>query len=377
MHVRDSSGIYGAERVILTIGNRLDKNLFNFSLLCMQRADKSSQILGKHATDLGIDSVHFPTKGKFDSSSIKKMRTIFDIYDVDIVHSHDFKSDCYVLLASYGTNTKRISTAHGSTRDSFLKRLYLGFDENIIYRQMDRLVAVSESVAYDLRKRGLNKNKICVIQNGFDQDILNRQINTTNKENKLSIETEKTVFAIVGRLFPDKGHRFFLLALDKIVHKYPKVHALIIGDGPARKKIDDQIKKLRLDNFVTMCGVVSNMQAVYDRIDCLVIPSLTEGLPYVMLEAAANRVAVLSTAVGDIPQLIEDGKTGYLVEPGNVEELKDRLVRFLTKKDNISQMVENCYNVFEKKFSADRMVKETEDLYLSLFNMSRSPATQG
>ena len=121
-----------------------------------------------------------------------------------------------------------------------------------------------------------------------------------------------------------------------------------------------------------MCGVVNNMQAVYEHIDCLVIASLREGLPYVLLEAAANRVPVLATAVGDIPQLIEDGKTGYLVEPGNTEEIEDRMVRFLDKKDNIKQMVENCYNVFERKFSADRMVRETEDLYLSLFNMNRS-----
>jgi len=119
------------------------------------------------------------------------------------------------------------------------------------------------------------------------------------------------------------------------------------------------------------------MQAVYEHIDCLVIPSLREGLPYVLLEAAANRVPVLATAVGDIPQLIKDGKTGYLVEPGNIAEIEDRMVRFLTKKDNIKQMVENCYNVFERKFSADRMVRETEDLYLSLFDMNQRESTCG
>ena len=87
-----------------------------------------------------------------------------------------------------------------------------------------------------------------------------------------------------------------------------------------------------LENYVTMCGVVNNMQAVYERIDCLVIASLREGLPYVLLEAAANRVPIIATAVGDIPQLIEDGKTGYLVEPGNAAELEDRMLRFLNKK---------------------------------------------
>ena len=216
-----------------------------------------------------------------------------------------------------------------------------------------------------------------MIQNGFDQEIFKRQIKTSTNDNKLSIKNEKTVFAIVGRLFPDKGHRFFLQAFAQIIHDHPEVHALIIGDGPDGKSIKAWIRDLRLDNYVTMCGVVSNMQAVYQRMDCLVIPSLREGLPYVLLEAAANRVPVLATAVGDIPQLIEDGKTGYLVEPGNPDEIENRLTRFLSGKDNIKKMAVNCYKVFERKFSADRMVRETEDLYLSLFNMSRSPATQG
>ena len=377
IHVRDSSGIYGAERVIMTLGNGLDKDLFDFKLLCMKRSDIRSYILADNANTMGIKTLFLPTKGKFDWSAIIEMRNIFDKHNIDIVHSHDFKSDLYALLASYGKNIKRISTAHGSTRDSVIKRIYLEFDEHVIYRKMDRIVAVSESVAADLKKKGLKASKICIIQNGFDVQLLKQVYKTNNNLKCLSIDSDKTVFSIVGRLFPDKGHRFFLRALARVIRDYPKVHVLIIGDGPDRETISKQIEALRLNNFVTLCGVVNNMQEVYERIDCIVISSITEGLPYVLLEAAANRVPVLATAVGDIPQLIEDGKTGYLVEPGNIAEIEDRLIRFLKREDNIKKMTDNCYKVFKKKFSADRMVAETENLYLSLFNMSRSPATQG
>ena len=75
---------------------------------------------------------------------------------MDIVHSHDFKSDFYVMLASYGMKIKRIATAHGSTRDSVIKRIYLDLDENFVYRQMDRIIAVSEDVASGLKNKGLN-----------------------------------------------------------------------------------------------------------------------------------------------------------------------------------------------------------------------------
>ena len=369
MHVRDSSGIYGAERVILTLGNKLRKDTFDFKLLCMQRRVARSQILNSTASELGIDTINLPTRGKLDWSAIKRLRTVLENYNVDIVHSHDFKSDFYVMLASHGTNIKKIATAHGSTRDSIIKRVYLEIDENFIYRKMDRIVAVSDGVARGLKKKGIQQKQICVIKNGFDLELLKRQNNQAENKRNLHIRSDKTNFAIVGRLYPDKGHRFFLQAFAKTISVHPKAVLLIIGDGPARKSIEDQIKALGLENFVNMCGVVNNMQEVYERINCLVIPSLREGLPYVLLEAAANLVPVLATAVGDIPQLIEDGKTGYLVKPGSAVELEDRTGRFLSQKDNIKQMVENCYNLFKKKFSADRMVRETEDLYLSLFDV--------
>jgi len=372
MLVRDSSGIYGGERVILTLGKNLNRDVFDFKLLCMQRTDIQSQILANYATEMGIDTINLPVNGKFDWWAIKTLRAAFLNHDVDIAHSHDFKSDFYVMLASHGMDIKRIATAHGSTRDSLIKRIYLEFNENFVYRQLDRIIAVSDYVAGGLRNKCLNKNKICVVQNGLDLELFKKKHNKNGNQYSLNIISEKITFAIVGRLYPDKGHRFFLQAFAKIVREYPDTQVLIIGDGPDREPIADQVKTLGLENFVEMCGVVSNMQAVYERIDCLVIPSLREGLPYVLLEAAANRVPVLATTVGDIPQLIVDGKTGYLVEPGNSVELEDRLVRFLSQKDNMKQMVENCYNLFEKKFSADRMVKETENLYLSLFSMDQS-----
>jgi len=372
MHVRDSSGIYGGERVILTLGKNLNRDVFDFKLLCMQRSDIRSQILAKYSTEMGIDTINLPVNGKFDWWAIKKLRALFRNNDVDIVHSHDFKSDFYVMLASHRMNVKKITTAHGSTRDSIVKRIYLEINENFVYRKLDRIVAVSDSVAGGLKNIGIDPNKICVIQNGLDFELLKSKNNKSENDNGFFIHTGKKTFAIVGRLYPDKGHRFFLQAFAKIQREYPETKALIIGDGPDRESIADQIKALGLENFVTMCGVVNDMQAVYERIDCLVIPSLREGLPYVLLEAAANRVPVLATAVGDIPQLIEDGETGYLVEPGNSAELEHRMVQFLSKKDDIKKMVENCYNVFEQKFSADRMVKKTEDLYLSLFGMDHS-----
>lgn len=115
-----------------------------------------------------------------------------------------------------------------------------------------------------------------------------------------------------------------------------------------------------------MCGVRSDMQAIYEKIDCLVIPSLTEGLPYVLLEAMANQVPVLATTVGDIPKLIDDRNTGHLVAPGDADALAERMHELLNQTDKTSQIAEwGRQRVFEQ-FSAEQMVRRTEAMYLDL-----------
>jgi glycosyltransferase involved in cell wall biosynthesis len=107
---------------------------------------------------------------------------------------------------------------------------------------------------------------------------------------------------------------------------------------------------------------------VYDRINCLVIPSLTEGLPYVLLEAMAGKVPVIATAVGDIPALIQDRRSGFLVPPGDASSIAERMIEILDDPNGAREMAEYAYRNVVERFSAERMVRETERLYLEVMN---------
>lgn len=366
MHIRDSIGIYGAERVILTLGKNINRERYNFILLCMRRKDGRSEKLINRAQKCGIDVTPVNVNGKIDLGAIANMRKILKYNRISIIHTHDYKSDIYGLIASLNLGIKRVSTVHGSTRDSIKKKFYLFVTERFIHRYFNKLIAVSEDIYQYLGKFHHEPNRIEVVQNGIDFTLVSDEIQNEKAEDTFSFNKDQKIFAVIGRLFPDKGHRFFLEAFAEFSKDYPSTMAVIVGDGPNKDKIVKQLRKLNLIDRVRMCGVRADMKTVYDNIDFLLIPSLREGLPYVLLEAMAYKIPVLASAVGEIPHLIEDGVTGYLVRGGDVEGLVKKMKEMMDSPDKLKMMTGKAFSVVSERFSAERMVRNTEKIYSEL-----------
>lgn len=367
LHIRDSSGIYGGERVILTLGkNMVQRGQFEFSLLCMRRPDGRSEALISSAGNLGIPVHPVGVNGMLDPAAILQIRSFIRKNKVSLIHTHDFKSDFYGLWATLNLGVKRVTTAHGSTRDSPVKKLYLFLDEWLAYSSYDRVIAVSEELrGYLLRKR-VTLDKIVVIQNGLDIDLLSLNHDAADPPLPLVKRPGMRVFGVIGRLYPDKGQEEFLEAFAPIAAEGPDCYGVIVGDGPERENLAQLIGSLHLNGRAHLCGVRKNIKAIYSMIDFLVIPSFTEGLPYVLLEAMASGIPVLATAVGDIPLLIQDGVTGYLVPPGDRAAMNRRMRDLLTYPEQASSMAERARVIVEERYSASRMVEQTEQLYRSL-----------
>lgn len=359
VHLRDSSGLFGAERAILTLARHIDNQKFEFSLLCLKGEGQKVESLADAARNLGIHTQTVDATGRFDIRAILEIRKYIKNSDVKIIHSHDFKSNLYALLATLNTKIKRVNTAHGSTKESVLKRLYLYINDKIVCLFFDAVIVVSERLYGQLTNNCKYKDKFQVIQNGMD---LVAEENDS-ADIPLELPTEKKIFAVVGRIFPDKGHRYFLEAFSRLVEKRSDIAAVIVGDGPAGEDVSMQIEHLNLNGIVIMCGVRSDMKEIYKRIDYLIIPSLREGLPYVLLEAMLNRVPVVATPVGDIPLLVDDGKTGYLTEPGNVDELEEKMYALIANTSHTEKMADDAFAFVKKYYSANTMATSTEALY--------------
>lgn len=371
LHIRDSGGMFGGERVILTLGRNMDREVFDCSLMCMDRGDGRCSPLMAAAGRSGIRVDSVLVQGRIDLRAIRHLGGFIREHRIDLIHTHDFKSDFYGVLATPGRSVRRVATAHGSTRDSFVKRLYLSFTESLVYPRFDTVIAVSEDLRPRLEGRRLKPGKIRVIQNGLDIGVLDVCCDDREPPLPPCGSENHRVFAVVGRLYPDKGHAFFLHAFETLAHEFPDITGLIVGDGPERGRIQDSIRALGIEERVRCCGVRKNMRRVYDSIDYLVIPSLTEGLPYVMLEAMACGIPVLATAVGDIPLLVSDGRTGYLVKPGDATGLTRGMRDLITMPEAARAMAQEGRRLVNERFSAPSMVGKTQDLYLSLIGRQR------
>ncbi|MFX0124503.1 MAG: glycosyltransferase family 4 protein [Candidatus Hodarchaeota archaeon] len=366
LHLRSSEGIFGAERVIMTFLNNTDPKTFRSFLACFNSRDNSGMHLINRVRRTKTFSLD--TKLKFDFICLIRLREILTQYGIDIIHSHDFKSNFYAILSSIGKPIKRVTTIHGSIVNYRLMSLYTFFNDNLLYLFFHKLIAVSTPLYNEFHSRRLLSKKIELIQNGFDFSLYSPEDNAYNMEEKHQIPLDSIKVGLIGRLFYDKGHEYLLKALPQILGDYPKIKVLIIGEGDNEYKsyLTRLAKQLNVEDNVVFCGVINHMSSVYKALDIVVLPSLREGLPYVILEAMAFQKPIVATSVGDVPQLVKNKKTGILINPGNVEELSESIKYLIDNPDLSHTYGENARSLVLSKFAHHRMVSKIEELYKEL-----------
>jgi len=137
----------------------------------------------------------------------------------------------------------------------------------------------------------------------------------------LGLDPAAFVFGAVARLSPEKNLSMLVDVFQALARDHPHAVLLIIGDGPERPALEAQVARGGLGQRVHFTGARTDMPRVYPAIDCLVLPSLTEGMPLVVLEAMAHAIPVIASAVGDVPRLLSGGAHGRLLSPGVASEL--------------------------------------------------------
>ncbi len=242
--------------------------------------------------------------------------------DVDIVHCHWTVSGLVALWA-LGRRKKRVLSVRGSD----INMLSGGFMQRVnraITSRMDRLVAVSEDIAEKLVGAGIDRSKITVLYNGVDARF--QPGDRSEARRQFGLPEEPFMLLFVGLLVPVKGVEVLLEALAGW-NDTAAWTCLLVGDGPLQGDLEARCAEWGIADRVRFVGRRSSaeiprwMQAA----DVLVLPSFSEGRPNVVLEAQACGLPVVATRVGGTPELIQDGKTGLLVEAGQVEPLRHAL----------------------------------------------------
>jgi glycosyltransferase involved in cell wall biosynthesis len=230
----------------------------------------------------------------------------------------------------------------------------LRFNQTLCFNLVDRIILYSSNLIpeWNLEKY---KTKIELFSHHLIDHKRFKIIHPVN-------ERSNTI-GFIGRFSEEKGILNFINAIPGILKEYKNTEFLIIGDGDLKEKIETYLKKNKLRNNVNMTGWVSNehLPEYYNSLKLLVIPSYTEGLPNVMLEAMACGTPVLATSTGSIPDIINDGKNGFLLQNNSPECLEKRILQIL-HFNNLDLIGSAAQTTIIEKFSLDNISKKSLDL---------------
>ncbi len=285
---------------------------------------------------------------------------------IDVLCCHGYKANLLGLLAARWVRTPVISVSRGWTGETLRVRLYEILDRRVL-RQMDCVVAVSHGQAKKVLRSGVQPSKMNVIHNAVHPRTADDvQSEYADRLRGLFHEPPRLIVGAAGRLSPEKGFDVLIDAAATVSRVHPQAAFVLFGDGALRESLQAKIHAGGLDEKFILAGFHADYHSYLPHVDLLVLPSYTEGLPNVVLEAFAAGVPVVATAVGGTPEVVEDGRCGYLVPPGDAAELAGRIADVLSDDDTRRAMGAQGRERVAKHFSYTAQAESYQRLFRCL-----------
>lgn len=307
LHLRSSSGFFGAEAVIQSYFAALHDGPVAMELALLT-ANQEHPLLRRIAAPAHL----LPASSGFSRAVLQQIRSMVARGGFRLVHSHDYKSDIYaVLLAS--RDVRIITTLHGWTKSAARVRFYEWLDRLLLPR-FDHIVAVSSELHQEAVRRTGEPSRCHLLTNAIDTSRFSGP--------RKPASADRLDLVSVGRLSPEKGLHHLIAAMPGLP---ATVHLTLIGDGPLRETLQSQCRALGVSDRIHFLGLREEIPGLLRSMDIFVMPSLREGMPMALLEAMAAGCTPVASAVGAIPEVLDHGRAGLLVLPGQPGQLLDAL----------------------------------------------------
>jgi glycosyltransferase involved in cell wall biosynthesis len=359
LHIISSGGMYGAEAVILNLSRSLNEGP-HYSMLGVF-SNSSNPNLQLHETALkeGIESHLISCRGQIDRTAITTIRELAVRTGADIVHAHGFKADIYVYLALRRSRIPLVSTCHTWYDTSLLVFLY-GAVDRFVLRKYARVVAVSNEVKQRLLKAGVHGDNIHLVRNGIEQGRFDGAVPSLRED----LPPDRTlIVGLIGRLEWEKGIDIFLRAAARVLDEFPNALFVVVGEGPDKDKLEQLVDELNIGGNVSMLGRRDDMPSVYASLDVMVSSSRQEGLPMAILEGMASSLPLVVTAVGEVPTVVLDGRTGVLVPAEDLDSLTAGILKLLRDPALRTRLGIAARQRIEEEYSAARMTTDYLQVY--------------
>ena len=361
LHVAEAAG--GVERYLQTLFKYSDKEQIENILVCSQNYDyKKMKSLADRVIVLKMAHQINPSS---DIKVEKALRRIIKQLKPDIVYAHSSKAGALARIADLGLKNKVIYNPHGwafNMQQSAKKKEMYKWVEKISANFCDKIVCISDAEKESaLREKICKPSKLQVIYNGIDLEEIKNTVPKTRTE--LHIPEDAFVVGMVGRLSKQKAPDIFVKAAKLIKDAIPNAYFMMVGDGELRDKIEVLIHRFDLDSSFLITGWVDNPTAYMKIMDVGCLLSRWEGFGLVLPEYMACKVPIVATNVDAIPNIIEDGKNGILVDKDDYQAVKKVVVKMYEDRTFYSEIQNNAINEVKLLFSEKRVTLESKRMY--------------
>lgn len=337
LDLRDSPWVDGPGRTILDCASSLRDRGYDLVIGAFSGGGKKTSAYAEEAARRGLMVKTILERRAFDHRVVRRVVELIDEVGADIVHTHDFRSNVFGLLAATIRRKPIVSTVHGWIANDVKGKLYVAADKAIL-RCFDHVITVSERTRALVERAWVSRRKLTVIPNALtlDRYIPNRADDSFRRE--IGAPRDTLLVANIGRLSPEKGQLEFLQAARVLVERGENIKFILIGIGPDQAKLEQYVAQYRLADSVVFAGFRQDMIGVYNSLDLVVQSSYTEGMPNVVLEALLMQVPVVATDVGGTAEVLRHRQTGMLIRPGAVGEIVEQVAAYYRQPDSLRAM---------------------------------------
>lgn len=314
---------------------------------------------------------------KSDREAYRKIKEIIKEFQPDIVHTHASKAGALGRRAAFSCKVPVVvHTFHGHVFHSYFNPMKTNIFKTIerrLARKSTGIIAISE-----LQKQELSQahkicpaNKIKVIPLGFDLEKfrVNLAENRISVRAKYGIKDEEVAVAIVGRLAPIKNHDFFLKLVESILSKgIEKVKFFIVGDGELKNEIEEKCKEInaKFGEKVFMTSWIKDIATFNAGMDIMCLTSDNEGTPVSLIEGQASSLPIISTDVGGVKDIVDEGVTGFVIPKGDLNQFTEKMALLIENEEIRKKMSQNGWNFVRDKFHYMRLASDMGKYYREL-----------
>jgi glycosyltransferase involved in cell wall biosynthesis len=368
LQLTSSVGFYGAERMIVELTDGLVRRGCDAMLLNLRSVARPDGRMIEKARATGIPAREIECRGRLDPVALHAMRRLIREEGIDIIHSHGYKANFYALLSRTPRVAGLVATCHNWPGAGIMMRWYRMLDKAIL-RSFNKVVAVSGVLRHEIERSGVPGAKIVMVHNGVS--CQQAAFPTATKRREFTGGENSAIVTAVGRLAVEKGYGYLIDAAREVCAAAPGTRFLIVGNGPEEQALSTRIRGAGLEAHVRLLGRREDIADILAVTDVFVMPSLTEGMPMALLEAMAAGKAVVATPVGEIPRMIDDGRSGLLVRPRDARGLAEAIAGLLKDRQRAMMLGRAARQRVEADFSAERMAVRYMEMYEEIYAAKR------